>query len=475
MMFGVPWSGTEATVSEEGTGEGRRAGDDEAELERVRAERDDLAHKVETLEGPPQKRHRTRRIVAAILLVITILVFTVTVPAAWGARTVLNTDRYVATVAPLANDPAVQESIARKVTAQVFEALNVEGVISDALASIGDRATVLAGPLTTALRGFVQEQVLRVVQSDAFDTFWTEANRFVHTQVVEILKGNEEQVSVVEGKVLLNLVPLINLALAQIDRVASDLIGRDVTLPTIEPDTPREEAVNRIEQALGVDLPDDYGSIEVYDADSLAALQQALFTFQRLLVLLLVMIPVLIAVTLLVSTRRRRTLIQLTVGGAIGLVLIRRFAIIGRDSLFESVDTEDFPSVRVLTEELMSSLFRYTGVLLAIVLLALLIALLTGPYPWAVALRRWVGDLGRGIGAAVGGRPLPDTGRVRWVREHRDALMLAGAVLAVVLLLWVDLSWLAFVIVGVLLALYELALWRLAPTGEPEDTSEAAA
>jgi hypothetical protein len=53
--------------------------------------------------------------------------------------------------------------------------------------------------------------------------------------------------------------------------------------------------------------------------------------------------------------------------------------------------------------------------------------------------------------------------------------MLAGAVLAVVLFLWVDLSWLAFLIVGVLRAFYELALWRLAPTGEPVDASEAAA
>jgi hypothetical protein len=290
---------------------------------------------------------------------------------------------------------------------------------------------------------------------------------------VEILKGNEEQVSVVEGKVLLNLVPLINLVLVQIQGVAGDLIGRDVTLPQIDPDTPRSEAVNRIEQALGVNLPDDYGSIEVYDAGSLAALQQALYTFQRLLILLLILIPVLVAVTLLVSTRRRRTLIQLAVGGAIGLVLVRRLAIVGRDDLFASVDTQDFPSVRVLTNELMDSLFRYTGILLAIVLLALLIALLTGPYPWAVAFRRWVGELGRSVGAAIGGKPLPESGRLKWIRDHRDGLMLAGGVLAVALFLFVDLTLLAFVIVGVLLVLYELALWRLAP--EPADAGEAVA
>lgn len=460
-------------MSDEAGDEPGAANDVETELERLKAERDDLAHTVEALEARPKKRHRTRRILAPILVAITVLVFTITVPAAWGARTVLNTDRYVATVAPLADDPAVQESIASKVTAQVFEALNVETVISNTLASIGDRATVLAGPLTTALRGFVQDQVLRVVQSDAFVTFWTEANRFVHTQVVQILRGNEEQVSVVEGKVLLNLVPLINLALVQIQQVASDLIGRDVLLPTIQSETPRAEAVNQLEQALGVDLPDAYGSIEVYDADDLAALQQALFTFQRLLLLLLILIPVLVAVTLLVSTRRRRTLIQLSVGGAIGLVLIRRLAIVGRDDLYATVDTQDFPSVRVLTEELMDSLFRYTGVLLAILVLLLLIALVTAPYPWAVALRRWVGDLGRSIGAAIGGRPLPETGRLRWIRDHRDGLMLGGAVLAVVLLLFLDLSLLAIVVIGVLLALSELALWRLAP-GEGEEAKAAA-
>jgi len=462
-------------VSDEGTKSGKGSDESEAELERLRAERDELAREVETLEGQPQKRHRTRRILTPILVVLTVLVFTATVPAAWGRRTILNTDRYVATVAPLAEDPAVQNSIATKVTAQIFATLDVETTISDALAGLDERATVLAAPMTNAIQGFVQEQVLRVVQSDAFATFWTEANRFVHTQVIAILRGDTESVSVVEGKVLLNLVPLINLALVQIQGVATDLVGGDVTLPTIEPGSAPGPAVQALEQALGIDLPDSYGTIEVYDAQDLEALQQALFSFQRLFVLLLILIPVLIAVTLLVSTRRRRALIQLAVGGAVGLVLVRRVAILGRDSLFENVDTEDFPSVRVLTNELMSSLFRYTGILLAIVLLVLLIALVTGRYPWAVALRGWVGDLGRGIGAAVGGQPLPDTGRVRWVREHRDALMLAGAVLAVVLLLWVDLSWLAFVILGVILALYELALWRLAPVGEPEAPSEAPA
>ena len=109
--------------------------------------------------------------------------------------------------------------------------------------------------------------------------------------------------------------------------------------------------------------------------------------------LLLLLIPILVAASLWVSTRRRRTLIQLTVGAAVGLVIVRRIAIISKDRLYERVNTQRFPSVRVLTDDLMASLFRYTAILLAIVLLTALVALITGPYPWAVTVRAGFGTV----------------------------------------------------------------------------------
>ena len=133
----------------------------------------------------------------------------------------------------------------------------------------------------------------------------------------------------------------------------------------------------------------------------------------------------------------------------------------------KGVDLEEFPAVRVLTNELMGSLFWYTWILLAIVVLTLLIALVTGPYPWAVGLRRWFRDVARGLTAGFGGE-VPDTGRVRGTREHRDALGLSGACLAVALLFLVDLSLWGFLIVAIALGLFEIAVFRLGREPGPD-------
>ncbi len=461
-------------MSEEGAPpKGESPEEIKAELERVKAERDRLEAEVETLEAP--KRHRLRRIFTPILVALAVIVFTVTVPAAWGARTVLNTDRYVATVEPLADDPAVQQAIAARLTDQVFAALNVQEVISNALASIGERVTLLAGPLTDAMHGFVQDQVLKVVQSDAFHTFWVDANRFVHTQVLAVLRGEGDTVSVREGKVLLNLLPLVELSLASIQRVSSDLVGGAVTLPTIEPDELASVAIPKLEQALGVDLPDNYAQIPIYDSQDLAALQKAVYWSERLVIVLLLLVPILVVAALLVSTRRRRTLIQLTVGGAIGLVVVRRVAIISRDRLFEQVNTQRHPAVRVLADTLLDRLFWLTGILLAIVLLTLLVALVTGPYRWAVGLRRWVRDLGEGLAAGLRGEHVDETGRVGWLRQHRDGLMLAGGVVALACLFLFDLSFLGFAILAIVLVLYEFAIYGIGREHEPEEPGGAPA
>jgi hypothetical protein len=103
---------------------------------------------------------------------------------------VTNTDRYVATVAPLAEDPAIQNAIADQITAQVFTYIDVRGLtneVVDALATRGlpprlaDQLQALTVPIASGVEGFTRTQVGKVVQSQAFADAWVQANRVATT------------------------------------------------------------------------------------------------------------------------------------------------------------------------------------------------------------------------------------------------------------------------------------------------------
>ena len=112
-------------------------------------------------------------------------------------------------------------------------------------------------------------------------------------------------------------------------------------------------------------------------------------------------------------------------------------------------------------DDLLHGFFVLTAWVLAVALVVLVIAVLCGPYRWAVAMRSWVKQTGHSIaGARGGGRHGP---AVTWIASHAAGLQLAGAVVAGILLLIVSVSWLSFLIIAVLLAAYEIYLQRIKP------------
>src|SRR6476659_8892929 len=125
--------------------------------------------------------HRTRRVVAGLLVVLFTLLLPVTVAAGWAHRTVLDTDTYVSTVAPIAHDPAVIAAVSRDVTNQLYEALDPQSAIAN---SLPPKAAFLAGPIANAAKSQVQEAVNRVLSSDKFQQLWEGANRFAHKELV---------------------------------------------------------------------------------------------------------------------------------------------------------------------------------------------------------------------------------------------------------------------------------------------------
>ena len=436
-----------------------------AERDRLRAEVDDLRPEVPT--ASPRRAGRPRRIVTALLVVLTSIVFTVAVVGAWAHRNVLNTDKWVETVGPIVEDPAVQEALGNWMTTELMGAIDPEAFFESVLP---ERGQALAAPLTSAVEGFVDDHVNDFLASDEFQRLWVEVNRRAHTRAVDVLEGDTGNLQTENGDVVLNLVPVLNGVLVQIGEASPEIFGRTVDLPTVTVDDIPEDAVAKIESALGRDLPDDFGQFTVFDAQRLEAAQDAVELFDRFVVAAAILAVVLIALTLGVSPYRRRTLLQLAVGIALGVVLLRRIGLRLEDEVVDLAKPENQEAVGVVVGAFVDSLLDATAWILAFAALVAVVALLTGPYRWARALRRRTVSLAHALAAGVRSAVTrrPDEATVAWVVAHREVLQLGGIVAGIVLLLVVDLSWLGLLLLALVIGGFELAVARIA-TLTPSD------
>jgi len=436
------------------------------DLEAVRAEVDRLKEEVEKLEAKPQKRRRLRKVFVVVFIVIAVLAFSAATPGVWARRTVYNSNRYLAVVGPLASDPAIQEALARQLTQAVFTATDVQAKVQAAIAERAPKLRFIAGPLTSSLQGFVQDQAQKVIASDQFQQFWVSANTILQKQVVAVLDGNSDVLTVQGNQVVFNYLPLLNDALAQLSGTLSAILNRPITLPTITPDTVPSQAVTSLETALGVTLPPTFGSVTLFQGDELTSVQDAVSTFNKILILAIVLFIIGAALALVLSTNRRRTLLQLVTALIVVVVLERRFAIAEANNVVSMAKPENQAAVQAIIGAFLSSLLLATKRILWVLFVVLVVAVVTAPYPWAVRARAWVRDVGRaGVGAVRGAEVGP---AAAWVGARRDALMLAGAVVAAIILLFASISLGWFLVLAIVLVLYELAVYRIAAATLPE-------
>lgn len=445
------------------------------EVARLRAERDAAVSALNKEGRRRTRRARLRKVSAAVLVVVFAILLPVTTTATWAHRTVINTDAYVATVTPIAASPAVQAVVSTEITNEVYAALNPQQAIASALPP---KAAKLAGPLSNGVKGYVEQGVDKIIASPKFQQLWVTANQFAHAQLITVLEGNSKALQTTNGQVVLNLVPLLNAALKDVQARASALFGKNVTLPTISSNTIPAAACQKIATALQQPLPATCGQIPLFPASALTSAQHAYRAFNRLVLLLLIVTPLVFAGALWASPRRRRTLLQLTAGGMLGLIVIRRAMFWLQSDLTAKAKPANQAALTVITGQVFHGLFAVTEWFLIGGLILAILALLSGPYRWAVALRARVRRGGQAIadlGSALVGHATSDT-TVAWIRCHLDLLRIGGAVIAALALLIFSINWIGFLVIAALLALYEYGLHRLnrpqpaAPSPPPPTT-----
>lgn len=197
---------------------------DPAEVQRLRDEVANLRQELATATAaptpaPPRDPGRSRSIAAVTLIVLACLLAPLAVVSVWASREVSDTDRYVQTVAPLAQNTDLQNAVTDDITNQISQRVNINDLTTQVLTAISNQglspqaaATLqgLNGPIAAGVESFLHNSVAKIVESQAFETAWEIANRNAHQQLVALLSGKEGgAVTAKNGMVQINLGPFI--------------------------------------------------------------------------------------------------------------------------------------------------------------------------------------------------------------------------------------------------------------------------
>jgi hypothetical protein len=395
------------------------------------------------------RRHRLRSFFAALLITLAAVLAPLSAVAVWIADEMADTDRYVATVGPLASHPDVQAAVTDRVTDAVMAKVDLDSLLSTVTPSdrpeLEDALGALAGPLTGGLRNFVRQTVAGFVATDAFARLWVQLNRQAHAAFAGALTGDSDTAVQVRGDtVTLDLAPVVE----QVKKQLTD-------------------------QGLGV-----AAGIPAVHTDFVLAKSkdvQNLRTGFRLLELAGNWLPLVTVVFagagVLLAGRRRRALVTASLAIAAGVavlgVALTVFRVVYLNHLPASTNED---AAAAVYDQLVRFLRLTVRVVVVLGVVVALGAWLSGPGRWA---RRGREVWESGIAAVRLGLGITSTGPVgRWVRRYRHLLQSAVVALAaVVMLVWsyptgLVIFWIAFVaVVG--LAIIEFLDDRRRPRQPP--------
>lgn len=397
------------------------ADDERAELSRLRSEVAALRLRAEGNQLPSQRDRASRRsAVAVVLICLGCLLAPLSVVGVWARDHVSDTDRYLATVTPLASDPGVQIALADRVTDEILRYVDVRAIVGqavDVLAARGlppataDRLRGLSGPVAGAVRGFVQGKVREVIASPRFESAWVTANRVAHEQFVAALSGRQGAVTVSAGRVTIDLGAFVATAK---DALVSAGFTPAAAVPTVHP------------------------TYELFASRDLARAQFAYRLLDRLGNVLPVVALAFLVTGVYPARRHRRAIIGAGLGLAAAMLVLDAVLVILRTMYLDRLpDTVPATTAATVFDTLVRFLRTELRAVLVVGLVVAAAAFASGPSVTATGIRRgstdalaWLRERGEALGLRTG--PVG-----AWIHRNLRALrVVVVAAAAVVFAFW---------------------------------------
>jgi hypothetical protein len=289
--------------------------------------------------------------------------------AVWSRNTLLNTDRYVETVAPLAENEAIISDVADVVTDAIFAQIDVEQLLEE---NLPPELTFAAGPISSQVKSTTRDLVVKALENDRFEVLWREVNRQASASVVALLTGSDqaEVLQIQNGRLVLQLSPIVEDVKTRLSEQGLDFVDK---LPAI---------------TSSVDLP--VANVEyIQDARQGAELLNTVAYVLPWLVLAC------FVGAIAAARQRRRAVVWASLLVSVSALLMGVALAVGRGIYIDSMpsDIVSSESAAVVYDTLLRflrnglRLFFWFGIVIAV------IAAVTGPAAWAQRVRATAGGV----------------------------------------------------------------------------------
>jgi hypothetical protein len=325
---------------------------------------------------------RARRWTARILMIFAVLGLALSVPVLWLHDTVFTTDGYVAVVDQLPGDPEFSDAVGVAAAGRIVDRLNLGDRLKELLP---DAIDPLITTLVIGLEDRLGQRLSALVADPRFTTAWIGANQTLHTQLLELLRGDPGVVGLQGQTVTLDLTALVAGALRALQEVG--VVPADVALAD-NPDGSAAAAAIAALRARGWNIPDDLTAIPLFDAPNLGLAQNLVRYFDAIAFLLPVLAIAFGVIAVILNRRVPRSLVIYAASIAIGAAVTLIAVIATGDALERRARPVGAAMVDSLFAALAESLWRYTVATLFISALLVILAWIIDRRDDAKALER---------------------------------------------------------------------------------------
>lgn len=360
---------------------------------------------------------RGRAFASAVCIVVAAILVPVSIVGAWTRVQLVEEDAFVATLAPLVDDPAVQNLVIDETmgaineqvdfaqfTADVFDGLADLGLPPRAVQALG----LLQAPAADGLESLVDQTVTNVVQSDAFSDVWATATRAAHRALTTAATSDG-------GGLVVRTSDGVGIQLgAIVDQVKQNLLDRGLGVAALIP------SVDRV--------------VIIGEGNNLTAIRTGYAIAATVGWWLPVITLALFGLGILIARRRSAAVLGTGLGIAIGSGALAATLAIGSTATGIVAGNMDISAAAlgVIYAQLVGAMSQTAVVLTVLGLLIAVIGWLMGVSRGAVGVRAATDGLNSSARARLAARGLNTGTFGAWLGRHRVFVRVVVAVLAVV-------------------------------------------